>query len=135
MIGRRGAIYRIGAGILGVASALAKRLNAAEAGANTTQASEFGEQLVRELTRLENRVYSEQGIPMFLACKNLARSGNDPPDSPVARPSSAPLAAAFRRCVETLPQIRADVTENDVAKLVELLADQDFTAGGTKFSP
>ncbi len=86
----------------------------------------FRDQLDQDLRLLGARTYSDEGIPTFLVCENLAPSGNEgldfPPDA------NGPLAATFRRYAEALPHIRANVSEKDVAKLIEVLAHRDFGA-------
>ena len=92
---------------------------------------DLGDEVLRDLTRLGSRVYSEEGIAVFLACENLARRPDGAANAlppPTALNSS--LAATFRKYAEVLPRVRPEVVEGDVAKLVELLADRDFTAGG-----
>jgi hypothetical protein len=147
MIGRRGALCQMGAGVLGNVWAFvfrpliccdmlwSKRVKADEVAAAAGQEIDLSKELDRELARLEKRMYSEQGIPMFLACDNLPRTESIEAVRTRALPSSGPLVAAFRRYVEALPQVRTDATEVDVAKIVELLADQDIASGGTRYSP
>lgn len=101
----------------------------------TASAGPRGQQLLRELSRLEARVYSEEGIPMFLACINLAEGKSRTSKTPPALAANATLATAFRQSVEDLRRVRANVSEEDVAKLVELLADQDLTNGGKLTQP
>jgi hypothetical protein len=106
-----------------------RNANTEELAADEARAGELGERLARELARLDMRDYSQEGIPMFLACENLSIEDRNP--GAVTRlPSNAALARSFRRYADELPNVRANVTEHDVAKLVELLADQDFAAGG-----
>lgn len=143
MIGRRGALYGIGVAMLGSAwqrvswaPLRRQRGDQGQVGAPRTAADELGEQVLRDLTRLGSRVYSEEGIAVFLACENLVRRGDGSASAlPAPEPLNIALAATFRRYAEVLPRVRADVTEGDVAKLVELLADRDFAAGGKGLTP
>jgi hypothetical protein len=108
------------------------RLSADEVRQDAAQGDEASQLFVRDLARVENRKYAEEGIPMLLACDNLVdprRAGakNVPEEN-------APLAAAFRHYVDLLPRVRASVSADDVARIVELLAEQDFAAGGKRYS-
>lgn len=140
MIGRRRALYGIGVSILGgawtlISCAPLRRPRSGDGGQGgapkAASDEELGDQVLRDLTRLGSRVYSEEGIAVFLACENLARR---PDGSAGALPAPTALnhslATTFRKYAEVLPRVRPDVVEGDVAKLVELLADRDFTGGG-----
>jgi hypothetical protein len=78
--------------------------------------------LAADLDRLSGRQYSEEGIPMFLACENLAPNGKS--DEPTALKQD--LAVAFRQEVDDWQRIHPDAPVTDVAKIVEVLADRDF---------
>ena len=87
----------------------------------------FEEQLQAEMTRLAARTYSEQGIPMILACENVvART----PIAPSSKHSDAEFAPAFRKDVEAWERLHPAAAAADVASLVELLADRDFARAG-----
>lgn len=145
MIGRRGALYNFGFAILGGAwtliscSPLRRQRTNGDGQARapaTASGDELGDQVLKDLTRLGSRVYSEEGIAVFLACENLVRGGDGAPVVlPAPEPLNTALAATFRRYAEVLPRVRPNVTEGDVAKLVELLAERDFAAGGKGFTP
>lgn len=72
---------------------------------------------------------------MFLACENLEDRGAVPPANAAARPSNDALAADFRQMADILPRLRPGVTDADVAKIIELLADRDLAAGATEVRP
>jgi hypothetical protein len=112
-----------------------QRVRADEVDADAAVRTELSQELVRELDRLAKRKYSEEGIPMFLACDNLVRAAERPAIGAAELTSNAPLLAAFRRYADALPQARANVSDGDVAKIVELLADQDFASGGRRYAP
>lgn len=90
-------------------------------------AEALARELLQEISRAETRAYSEEGIPVLLFGENLARD-----DAALSRtratpdPTRAQLAATFQRWAEVLPRVRPEVTEDDVAKLIEILADRDF---------
>jgi len=98
-------------------------------GASDPDVARLRQELARlrqELARLEAREYSEEGIPMFLACENLADAETGTSRGNAPFPANAALAAAFERYVVLMPEFRPFASEHDVAKLVELLAAQDF---------
>ena len=87
--------------------------------------------LSEDLKRLDARVYSEEGIPMFLACENLGpnqTSSEHPPSPPTHL--NVILASAFHRYADQWQHTRTDAPNADVARIVELLADRDLAAGG-----
>ena len=145
MIRRRGILFMIGAWILGgvwvIVSGLPlgrfpfwlRRASAEDVAAGTAQAKQLGEKLITELARLETRDYSREGIPMLLACENLVPDGTSEVAAAAPLASNLELAATFRQYAASLPEVRNDLTEGDVAKLVELLAMQDFAASGKEF--
>ena len=102
------------------ALALAERLAAVSA----------AEQLFAELARVEARAYSEEGIPMFLACEDLALGNAGVPAGFAPTDENETLAAAYRANAALLPKLEREMTEYDAANLVELLALEDFEAGG-----
>lgn len=83
-----------------------------------------------DLSRIGAHVYSEEGIPMFLACENLADGGTSP--GPAAAPSelNKKVDAAFRRYTREWQRQHPKASAEDVAKIVEFLADRDVTRGG-----
>lgn len=89
------------------------------------------DRLKQDLARLSPLVYSEEGIPMFLACENLVpgNSSSEPPKVALTSTNAA-LASAFQRDAEAWLRIHPDAKGKDVAKLIEVLADRDFTEGG-----
>ncbi len=115
MINRRGALAAIAAAAFGAEVAKTP-----------------GDGLRADLARLGAHVYSEEGIPMFLACKNLAGK----PNSPALAPSdlNQKVASSFHRYASEWQRIHPDAPAADVAKIVELLADRDFTSGGNEKS-
>lgn len=86
------------------------------------------EALLDELGRIEARAYSEEGIPMFLACEDLGAGGVPPGFAPTA--FNEALASAYRDYAVLLPGLDREMTEYDAANLVEILALRDFESGG-----
>lgn len=89
--------------------------------------STFEAQLQADMTRLATRVYSEEGIPMILACEDLTAKK---PVVPASKAMNAAMAPAFHRYVEAWHDLHPDAPVGDVAKLAELLAYRDFTNHG-----
>jgi hypothetical protein len=86
------------------------------------------EALLEELGRIETRAYSEEGIPMFLACEDLAAGGVPAGFAPTTL--NKELAAAYRDYASVLPDLEREMTEYDAANLVAILALRDFESGG-----
>ena len=84
-------------------------------------------QLQADMTRLALRVYSEEGIPMILACEDLTAKK---PVVPASKAMNAAIAPAFQKCVEAWQHLHPNAPIGDVAKLVELLSYRDFEGGG-----
>ena len=117
-----------GAGSLGLtASPLLLAVIRTNAADRPRTSDTFEEQLEAEMTRLADRVYSEQGIPMILACENLVPR---PSMSSSSKATSAEFAPVFQRVVNVWERLRPAAPAADVASLVELLADRDFASGG-----
>ena len=90
------------------------------------------DRLREDLARLAPRVYSEEGIPVFLACVNLvpAKLSHDSAKSTLP-PLGAALASNLHRNAEAFQRIRPNARAKDVAPLIEVLADRDFSNGKT----
>lgn len=98
----------------------------AEEGADPAPAVSPAELLVDELSRIEARAYSEEGIPMFLAGEDLAGGNDGVPDGFVPAALNGQLAEAYRDYAALLPGLERPMSEYDAANLVELLALRDF---------
>ena len=130
---RRGALAAIGVAALGAVDWLIPgSVRANTLRAEIEQATQ--DSASADLARLGAHTYSEEGIPMFLACENL--SANHKLLAPVAPPSSLnkKVASAFQRYVNEWQHLHPEAPASDVAKIVEVLADQDFSKGGTEKS-
>lgn len=84
-------------------------------------------QLETNILHLGSRAYSEEGIPMFLACENLKAVR---PVAPYAKALNAEIAPAFHHYVKMWQDLHPDASAADVANLVELLAYKDFASKG-----
>lgn len=84
------------------------------------------EQLDCDLARLGKRTYSDQGIGVFLVCENRVGTKADSTRIQRRGNESRQLAAEFRRQVEVFKQLRPNRTDDDVPKLIEVLADRDL---------
>lgn len=87
----------------------------------------FGRRFLEDFDRSRSRPYSEEGIPVFLVGENLA-SAVAPPQggSRKTERSNAWVRTQFRRCAAVLAEARPGGTEDDVGKVVEVLAERDF---------
>ncbi len=84
-------------------------------------------QLQADMAKLAKRVYSEEGIPMILACEDLTAKQ---PVVPASKAMNATMAPALQRYLDTWQRMYPQAPAADVAKLVELLAYRDFARGG-----
>jgi hypothetical protein len=74
------------------------------------------------------REYSEEGVPVFLACVDLVAEQAGKPGAP-ATPFSAQIAADLRRYGDAWQRLHPDAAEGDVARLIQIMADRDFVHG------
>jgi hypothetical protein len=129
MINRRELLVRVGAATLSAAtastSALAELLNDAAA-------QSVDERLRQDLARLTPRANSEEGVPVFLACLNLVADKSTHKVPPVQlTPLNRTVAAEFRQVAAAWERIRPNSPASDVAEVIVVLADRDFSNGGT----
>ena len=81
-----------------------------------------------DLARVGLHEYSEEGIPVFLACVDLVleqagKIGASP------TPFSAQIASDLRRYGDAWQRQHPDAPETDAAKVIEMLAERDFVRG------
>lgn len=81
--------------------------------------------LSQDLARLSERAYSEEGIPVFLVCEDVAGDGKGRKADP-NRSTDPAIQTAFQESAHALALVRPEATEEDVSKLIEVLADRDF---------
>ena len=94
----------------------------------TEPMNETDDRLLADMKQLGTRVYSEEGIPMILACEDLTAKTAGARSS---GPMNAAIAGAFSRYVDAWQRLHPDAPASDVPKLVELLAYRDFAGGGS----
>jgi hypothetical protein len=90
------------------------------------------DRLREDIALRSQRINSDEGIAMFLVCENLVpdRSSHTPPTVALTAMNTA-LALALHRNAEAWLRIRPNAQDKDVAELIEVLAQRDFTNGGT----
>ena len=87
------------------------------------------EKLLREdLARLGSRAYSDEGIPVFLACVDLAAAKTHGPAVPPSALSQT-VASELRKNAEVWLRIFPNAPDSDISKLIEVLAERDFSHG------
>lgn len=96
----------------------------------TESSNALDDRLSKDIAHLSPRVYSEEGIPVFLACENLVPTSPQPAKVALT-PMNTALAAAFHRNAEAWQRIHPHAQAKEVAQLIEVLAYRDFTDGGT----
>ena len=137
---RRGALVTLGLTAFGgVAWSISRPLllwaNPTQAAPSSTPSRDaFDDRLRKDVARLSPRVYSEEGIPVFLACENLVHTSHEPATVALT-PMNKALASALERNAEAWQRIRPDAQAKEVAQLIEVLAYRDFTQGGTTEEP
>ena len=119
--GRSNSIFSL----LQSASGTAQAAGSSAPSGNVLQA-DFDDRLRKDIARLAPREYSEEGIPVFLACEDLAANKR----SARLAPLNATIASEFRRNAAAWQRIRPEAPDSDVSKLIEVLADRDFANGG-----
>ena len=140
---RRRALLVIGAaafsGVGQASSALVRLLQSGLSGkqvaASTTRSKTDNQaaddRLRKDLARLDARVNSEEGVPVFLGCINLVANKNSPEPAAVTLTAfNAAVAADFRQTAAAWERLRPNSTESDVAHVIEVLAYRDFSGGG-----
>ena len=88
----------------------------------------YDTQLQAAMDKLGTRVYSEEGIPMILACEDL--TAKTPVAPAYSRRMNDAIAPVFQKYLDAWGRLHADAPAGDVAKLVELLSFRDFEDGG-----
>ena len=138
MMNRRRALAAIAVTLLGgVRPLISGPFRFVQSGAATpkdsSHASDDVEARLRaDLDQLAKRAYSEDGVPVFLACVNLA-PGKNP--TPQLTAFNASLAKALRENAAAWQRIRPNAPVTDASQLVEVLANRDVANGGTQEKP
>ncbi len=91
-------------------------------------------ELKEDLARLGAHEYSDEGIPVFLACMDLTAQAAG---HPTAQPSSLShsVASSIRRYGDAWLRMHPDAPDTDVSKIIEVLAERDFARGGSGEGP
>jgi hypothetical protein len=82
-----------------------------------------------DLARMGSHEYSDEGIPVFLACVDLVAEKAGKPAVP-APPLGRHLASELRRYGDAWHRLHPDAPDTDVSKVLEVLAERDFAQGG-----
>ena len=82
-----------------------------------------------DLAKMGSHEYSDEGIPVFLACVNVVA---EQAGMPVAPPTelSRHVAADLRRYGDAWHHMHPDAPDTDVSKVIEVLAGRDFAHDG-----
>lgn len=123
ILNRRSALAAIGFSLFGGFERLLKAVGSSATPSTST-----------DVARLASRTYSEEGVPMFLACENLAVTNTSTVSASPLSDLNRKLIAAFQRYVGEWRRVHPRAHASDVAKIVEFLADQDFSSGGVENS-
>jgi peptidoglycan/xylan/chitin deacetylase (PgdA/CDA1 family) len=126
VINRRNALFVIGATVLGGLRPLHAAVDGLLQTPATPQSAGASKDDVEDRLRkdLAPHEYSEEGIPVFLACEDLTKR-------PALTPLNAAVASEMRRNAQAMQRVKPDVEGGDVAKLIEVLAQRDFARGST----
>jgi hypothetical protein len=130
MINRRSALAAIAVAALGGVRPLIAgpfpfiQSSAAPVKDSTQHVSDDVESRLRaDLDQLAKRAYSEDGVPVFLACVDLAPGKNGACELTAF---NASLAKALRENAAAWQHIRPNAPATDISQLVEVLANRDF---------
>ena len=97
--------------------------------AAATPATDGDAAMREDLARMGSHEYSDEGIPVFLACVDLAaeQAGKLPVPAPAF---SQHFASDLRRYGDAWLRLHPDAPATDVSKVIEVLAERDFARGG-----
>lgn len=131
MINRRTTLLGLaGAGLACVVRGVTAGETAVTSAAPAPVAS--AEDAIREdLARMGSHEYSDEGIPVFLACVDLTASRADRP-APARSELGRRIAADLRRYGDAWLHLHPDAPVTDVSKVIEVLAERDFARGGPR---
>ncbi len=88
------------------------------------------EQSLREdVARLGSRAYSDEGIPVFLACEDWVAAKIHRSAAPSSALSQT-VALNLRKNGEAWLRIFPAAPDSDISKVIEILAERDFGRGG-----
>ncbi|MBP1807068.1 hypothetical protein [Rubellimicrobium aerolatum] len=81
-----------------------------------------------DMDRLGRRDYAEIGVPMFLATEDLTGNAPSRPSDGTLDGTGRILATLLAEGVEALRTCTPDLTADDLARLIEALADRHLLA-------
>ncbi|MBV9697958.1 MAG: hypothetical protein JO005_13610 [Gammaproteobacteria bacterium] len=81
------------------------------------------ERLKQDVERLGPRVYSDEGITVFLACIEVHARGSS---AAALLPFNAELARQIHDTADAWERLYPQAKDEDVSKLIEVLAERDF---------
>lgn len=123
---RRDSLKMLTGAIWAAGLSRAQASRAAGAG-GSMPAADIDARLKRDVERIAPRVYSDEGIPVLLACVDLRRPAGAPF---VPTRSNVELAGLVRDNAAAWERLYPEAKPEDVSKLIEVLADRDFAALG-----
>ena len=139
MIDRRNVLRAMATTAIGGMLPLSSNLSWSQAAAPIASPSEgqskdtaTEDRLRKDLDRLASREYSEEGVPVLLACEDLV---GKKASRPRVYGFNTTLASDFYRTGEAWKHLRPDASAGDVGKVIEVLADRDFASGGKETAP
>lgn len=95
------------------------------AAASSASSNALDDQLKQDVDRLASRVYSDEGIPVILACVDLHRSAGK---HVALTRFNARLAREMRDNAAAWERLYPQAKPEDISKLIEVLTDRDFSA-------
>jgi hypothetical protein len=132
MVNRRTTILAmVGAGVsCTVVGRVLEAEQAPSVSVNSSLAASDSERALKDdLATMGSHEYSDEGIPVFLACVDLVaqKAGK-----PVAEPTklSKQVAVDLRRYGDAWQRLHPDAPDSDVSKVIEVLAVRDFAGSG-----
>lgn len=78
-----------------------------------------------DLARLGERAYSDEGIPVFLACVNVAGAKAGEPGAEVTQ-LNAKVASDLHQCAGAWQRLFPEAPVTDVSRVIEVMAERDF---------
>ena len=106
----------------------------AQAAPSTSSVEAVEEALRADLARLGSPAYSDEGIPVFLSCANVAGERVGAPRATIT-PFNETLAAQIHNNAEAWQRMFPNAPDTDISKLIEVLAERDFNRARTGASP
>ena len=80
---------------------------------------------------MSKRANSEAGVPVLLACVDLAPlKGTNKPPVPQLSPWNKTVTAQFKQTVAAWERVNPKPQEGDVGKVIQVLATRNFASSG-----